>query len=147
MARPRGGDCCVVEIPLCEWPPQTVFSLSCVPFSVHCRLPHSTPLRTHLSYTSNIEHISQFSYHALIRVFLVTTVRLIAVSLRCLYDGIFPRAEPDLHQKAPLINSSPELSRRSLLVEVWNIGVVSSFRVKAPIALRSSQMIPLKDVR
>ena len=61
MTRPHGGDwCCVVEFPLCG-PPQTVSSLSCVPLYIaHLALLMDTPLQIHLSYTSNIEHISVF---------------------------------------------------------------------------------------
>jgi len=74
---------CVVESQLCERSPQTVFSLSCIPFSV------SPLLYKHTCHIHRISNTSQFSYHS--------SFRLIAVPLRSLYDGIFPCARPDLH--------------------------------------------------
>jgi len=52
----------------------------------------------HTCHIHRISNTSQFSYQRLTRIVLVTTVPIIAVSLRCLYDGIFPARKPDLHQ-------------------------------------------------
>ena len=82
--------------PLCG-PPQTVSSLSCVPFSVRSLLMVNTLLCEHTCHIHRISNTSQFSYQRLTRIVLVTTDPIIAVSLRCLYDGIFPARKPDLH--------------------------------------------------
>ena len=83
--------------PLCG-PPQTVSSLSCVPFSSREQLMVITLLCEHTCHIYRISNTSQFSYQRLTRIVLVTTDPIIAVSLRCLSDGIFPARKPDLHQ-------------------------------------------------
>jgi len=82
--------------PLCG-PPQTVSSLSCVPFSVRSLLMVNTLPCEHTCHIYRISNTSQFSYQRLTRIVLVTTDPIIAVSLGCLSDGIFPARKPGLH--------------------------------------------------
>jgi len=98
--------------PLCG-PPQTVSSLSCVPFSLQEQLMVITLLCEHTCHIYRISNTSQFSYQRLTRIVLVTTDPIIAVPLRCLSDGIFPARKPDLHQGAQVAPGC-YISHRSL---------------------------------
>ena len=68
---------------------------------------HHILLCEHTCHIHRISNTSQFSCQQLTRIVLVTTVPIIAVSLRCLYDGIFPARKPDLHQPLPYRSPRP----------------------------------------
>jgi len=81
---------CVIVSQLCEWPPQTVFSLSCVRFSLydHHHSTHRIANAPHLSY-----HLRYRSSH---------NARLTAASHRSLFGGSYPCAQQDLCLLPPL---------------------------------------------
>ena len=60
---------CVIEFPLCKWLPQTVFSLSCVPSSLH----HPSFCRTSLLLTNTFVIYVKYRTHLSLPVFLKTT--------------------------------------------------------------------------